>query len=100
MVVEPSEKVFNDMMSKVTTLPSYTGGDQGFLNSYYVGFANAHIYEPNLSSDILNSRKVPEIKRLSTLYNADVGLYMIANKVSFRFKRLPFFECVFSWVGV
>ncbi|KAF3652102.1 Inositol phosphorylceramide glucuronosyltransferase 1 [Capsicum annuum] len=82
MVVEPSEKVFNDMMSKVTTLPSYTGGDQGFLNSYYVGFANAHIYEPNLSSDILNSRKVPEIKRLSTLYNADVGLYMIANKES------------------
>ncbi|PHT78471.1 Inositol phosphorylceramide glucuronosyltransferase 1 [Capsicum annuum] len=80
MVVEPSEKVFNDMMSKVTTLPSYTGGDQGFLNSYYVGFANAHIYEPNLPSDILNSRKVPEIKRLSTLYSADVGLYMIANK--------------------
>ncbi|PHU14404.1 Inositol phosphorylceramide glucuronosyltransferase 1 [Capsicum chinense] len=82
MVVESSEKVFNDMMSKVTTLPSYTGGDQGFLNSYYVGFANAHIYEPNLPSDILNSRKVPEMERLSTLYNADVGLYMLANKGS------------------
>ncbi|XP_016510844.1 inositol phosphorylceramide glucuronosyltransferase 1 [Nicotiana tabacum] len=80
MVIEPSEKVFNDMMSKVTTLPSYTGGDQGFLNSYYVGFANAHVYEPNLSSDVLNSRKVPEMERLSTLYNADVGLYMLANK--------------------
>ncbi|KAF3685852.1 Inositol phosphorylceramide glucuronosyltransferase 1 [Capsicum annuum] len=80
MVVEPSEKVFNDMMSKVTTLPSYTGGDQGFLNSYYVGFANAHVYKPNLPSDILNSRKVPEMERLSTLYNADVGLYMLANK--------------------
>ncbi|KAK4371364.1 hypothetical protein RND71_010839 [Anisodus tanguticus] len=80
MVVEPSEKVFNDMMSKVTTLPSYTGGDQGFLNSYYVGFANAHVYEPNLPSDVLNSRKVPEMERLSTLYNADVGLYLLANK--------------------
>ncbi|OIT30994.1 PREDICTED: inositol phosphorylceramide glucuronosyltransferase 1-like [Nicotiana attenuata] len=80
MVIEPSEKVFNDMMSKVTTLPSYTGGDQGFLNSYYVGFANAHVYEPNLPSDVLNSRKVPEMERLSTLYNADVGLYMLANK--------------------
>lgn len=80
MVVEPSEKVFNDMMSKVTTLPSYTGGDQGFLNSYYVGFANAQVYEPNLPSDVLNSRKVPEMERLSTLYNADVGLYMLANK--------------------
>lgn len=26
MVVEPSEAVFKDMMSKVNTLPSYTGG--------------------------------------------------------------------------
>uniref|UniRef100_A0A2P2LMY6 Hexosyltransferase n=1 Tax=Rhizophora mucronata TaxID=61149 RepID=A0A2P2LMY6_RHIMU len=26
MVVEPSESVFNDMMTKVNTLPSYTGG--------------------------------------------------------------------------
>lgn len=74
-------------------------GDQGFLNSYYVGFANAHVYEPNLPSDVLNSRKVPEMERLSTLYNADVGLYMLANKVFLRFKRLPFFECGFSWFG-
>ncbi|XP_042513003.1 inositol phosphorylceramide glucuronosyltransferase 1-like [Macadamia integrifolia] len=80
MVVEPSETVFNDLMSKVSTLPSYTGGDQGFLNSYFTGFANAHIFEPNLSSDVSNSRPVPEMERLSTLYNADVGLYMLANK--------------------
>lgn len=26
MVVEPSQAVFNDMMSKVNSLPSYTGG--------------------------------------------------------------------------
>ncbi|MBA0754708.1 hypothetical protein Gogos_021663 [Gossypium gossypioides] len=45
MVVEPSEAVFNDMMSKV-----------------------------------LKVRPVPEMERLSTLYNADVGLYMLANK--------------------
>eukprot|EP00262_Sarcandra_glabra_P007736 TRINITY_DN2065_c0_g1_i2.p1 TRINITY_DN2065_c0_g1~~TRINITY_DN2065_c0_g1_i2.p1 ORF type:complete len:550 (+),score=57.94 TRINITY_DN2065_c0_g1_i2:129-1778(+) len=80
MVVEPSESLFQDMMSKVSTLTSYTGGDQGFLNSYYTGFANAHVFEPNLSSDVRNSRPVPEMERLSTLYNADVGLYMLANK--------------------
>ncbi|XP_058089130.1 inositol phosphorylceramide glucuronosyltransferase 1-like, partial [Magnolia sinica] len=80
MVVEPSETIFKDMMSKVNTLPSYTGGDQGFLNSYYAGFANAHIFDPNLSADVINSRPVPEMERLSTLYNADVGLYMLANK--------------------
>uniref|UniRef100_A0A7N0VHZ7 Hexosyltransferase n=2 Tax=Kalanchoe fedtschenkoi TaxID=63787 RepID=A0A7N0VHZ7_KALFE len=80
MVVEPSATVFNDMMSKVTTLPSYTGGDQGFLNSYYAGFANAHLFEPNLPEEVRKSRPVPEMERLSTLYNADVGLYMLANK--------------------
>lgn len=56
-------------------------GDQGFLNSYYSGFANAHVFEPNLSPDVMKSRPVPEMERLSTLYNADVGLYMLANKV-------------------
>ncbi|XP_074311401.1 inositol phosphorylceramide glucuronosyltransferase 1 [Silene latifolia] len=80
LVVEPSEALFNDMMKKITTLPSYTGGDQGFLNSYYVGFANAHLFEPNLSAEEVKSRTAPSMQRLSTLYNADVGLYMLANK--------------------
>ncbi|XP_056168697.1 inositol phosphorylceramide glucuronosyltransferase 1-like [Syzygium oleosum] len=80
MVVEPSETVFSDMMGKVQTLYSYTGGGQGFLNSYYSDFANAHLFEPNLSPEVLKSRPVPEMERLSTLYNADVGLYMLANK--------------------
>ncbi|KAK9169915.1 hypothetical protein Syun_002055 [Stephania yunnanensis] len=55
MVVEPSESLFEDMMSKVKTLQSYTG-------------------------DIRNSKPIPEMERLSTLYNADVGLYMLASK--------------------
>ncbi|OEL21158.1 Inositol phosphorylceramide glucuronosyltransferase 1 [Dichanthelium oligosanthes] len=76
MVVEPSETLFNDMINKVGQLPSYTGGDQGFLNSYYSDFPNSRVYEPD-------SPLTPEPKtqRLSTLYNADVGLYMLANKV-------------------
>ncbi|XP_068654869.1 inositol phosphorylceramide glucuronosyltransferase 1-like [Aristolochia californica] len=80
MVVEPSETTFRDMMRQVGTLHSYTGGDQGFLNSYYVGFANAHVFDPSLTLDEINSRPEPEMQRLSTLYNADVGLYMLANK--------------------
>ncbi|EEC77645.1 inositol phosphorylceramide glucuronosyltransferase 1 [Oryza sativa Japonica Group] len=75
MVVEPSETVFKDMMRQIDTLPSYTGGDQGFLNSYYADFANSHVYEPEKPYT-----PEPETQRLSTLYNADVGLYMLANK--------------------
>ncbi|XWS42611.1 hypothetical protein CRYUN_Cryun16bG0028700 [Craigia yunnanensis] len=80
MVVEPSEAVFNDMIGKVNTLPSYTGGDQGFLNSYYSDFPNARVFDPNIPQEVLKSRTVPKMERLSTLYNADVGLYMLANK--------------------
>ncbi|KAG2567405.1 inositol phosphorylceramide glucuronosyltransferase 1-like isoform X2 [Panicum virgatum] len=75
MVVEPSETLFNDMIDKVGRLPSYTGGDQGFLNSYYPDFPNSRVYEPD--SPLTPE---PETQRLSTLYNADVGLYMLANK--------------------
>lgn len=80
LVVEPSEALFNDMMAKVKILPSYTGGDQGFLNSYYSDFPNAHVFDPSVSVEVLNSRPPPKMERLSTLYNADVGLYMLANK--------------------
>ncbi|XP_073002348.1 inositol phosphorylceramide glucuronosyltransferase 1-like isoform X2 [Typha latifolia] len=80
MVVEPSETVYQDMMSKVNSLPSYTGGDQGFLNSYYADFASAHVFEPNIPKQEINSKSEPDMQRLSTLYNADVGLYMLANK--------------------
>ncbi|KAJ0764986.1 putative glucuronosyltransferase [Helianthus annuus] len=80
MVVEPSEELFKDMVSKVTTLYSYTGGDQGFLNTYYAGFESARVFDPNISPEELKSKPVPEMERLSTLYNADVGLYMLANK--------------------
>ncbi|KAL8551945.1 hypothetical protein ACS0TY_000842 [Phlomoides rotata] len=80
MVVEPSEKVFKDMMTKVNTMYSYTGGDQGFLNSYFPDFANARIFEPQATEEELKSRPIPQMERLSTIYNADVGLYMLANK--------------------
>lgn len=35
LVLTPSKSKFQDMMSKVNVLPSYEGGDQGFLNLYY-----------------------------------------------------------------
>ncbi|KAG6434229.1 hypothetical protein SASPL_105852 [Salvia splendens] len=80
MVVEPSEKVFKDMSSKINTMYSYTGGDQGFLNSYFPDFANARLFDPQASPEEIKSRPLPQMERLSTLYNADVGLYMLANK--------------------
>ena len=39
LVVRPDARVFEDMRAQADALPSYTGGDQGFLNSYYGNFA-------------------------------------------------------------
>ncbi|CAH8305909.1 unnamed protein product [Eruca vesicaria subsp. sativa] len=80
MVVEPSAALFDDMVKQVKTLSSYTGGDQGFLNSYYPDFPNARVFDPSLSPEVVKTIPVPKMERLSTLYNADVGLYMLANK--------------------
>lgn len=79
MVVEPSSRLFEDMVSKVQSTYSYTGGDQGFLNSYYEGFADAQLFNPDLSPEIRKARP-KKMERLSTLYNADVGLFALANK--------------------
>jgi len=35
LFVRPNAEVFEDMVSKVGTLPSYDGGDTGFLNAYF-----------------------------------------------------------------
>jgi hypothetical protein len=52
-------------------------GIRGFLIHITMDFP-MHVF---LSPEILDTRPVPEMERLSTLYNADVGLYMLANKV-------------------
>jgi len=79
MVVEPSKQLFDDMLSKVQSTYSYTGGDQGFLNSYYPEFPNAELFNPALTADIRKAHP-KKMERLSTLYNADVGLFALANK--------------------
>ncbi|KAG5178156.1 Glycosyltransferase, family GT8 [Tribonema minus] len=35
LLVKPNEAIFQDMMRKIPELPSYDGGDTGFLNAYF-----------------------------------------------------------------
>lgn len=73
MVASPSAELFEDMMSKIETLPSYTGGEQGFLDSYYSDFANGPFFNPSVKyEDSVNTTM-----RMPTGYNADVGLYVL-----------------------
>ena len=84
MVLKPSENTINDMLKKVQSTPSYTGGDQGFLNEYFSEMPGAPLYDPESGEKL--SEAFPtwtdasgrRLARLSTMYNADLGLY-IAN---------------------
>jgi len=61
LLFSPSRLVYDDMMEKIPTLPSYDGGDTGFLNAYYPGwFASSN--------------------RLPFRYNAQRSLYHTTKK--------------------
>eukprot|EP00890_Picochlorum_soloecismus_P001769 jgi/Picsp_1/2593/NSC_00824-R1_plant glycogenin-like starch initiation protein len=91
MVLEPNRELYKDMMGRIYSLPSYTGGDQGFLNSYFSSFAESPIFDPEegkmlselWSSQVVvgNKNKVNKgnvnMARLPTKYNADLGLYVM-----------------------
>lgn len=47
MLVTPSSETFDDMLKRLPELPSYDGGDQGFLNSYYPQMLTAPMYDPH-----------------------------------------------------
>ena len=37
LVASPSAALFEELMAAVASTPSYTGGDQGFINSFFAG---------------------------------------------------------------
>ncbi|KAG2446293.1 hypothetical protein HXX76_000882 [Chlamydomonas incerta] len=75
MSLVPSEEAYTDMMAKVASMPSYTGGDQGFLNSYFSGFAHSPLFDPETPY----TPDQYKYMRLPTTYNADVGLFVVGS---------------------
>ena len=71
LVVEPSLAVFNDMVKKVPLLPSYTHGDQGFLNVYFKDLKYAPLF--NWS----NSMRQHQPMRMAAGLNADIAMYYL-----------------------
>lgn len=67
MSLQPNEKLLNDMLEKAPEAPSYTGGDQGFLNYYFSEFPDAVFFDPSkgkrLSETDTRSQKKEAIDR-------------------------------------
>lgn len=86
IVAEPSYPLYNDLKAKAKKgLYSYTGGDQGFLNSYYSDYAACPYFEPmkqiGLGSDGSKCRRLP------TRYNGDWPFLMLNGMAMVRSKN-------------
>lgn len=89
MVLQPDAALFADMMRHIADTPSYTGGDQGFLNAYFAGFAGSPLFDPAKGERLsamgnhvaVAGQAGPaagvKMGRLPTEYNADLGLYIL-----------------------
>jgi inositol phosphorylceramide glucuronosyltransferase 1 len=71
MLVTPSTPLFNDMIQKLPTLPSYDGGDQGFLNAYFPEMLSAPMFVPTAGPP---SKKVA-FARLPFTFHMDHSAY-------------------------
>lgn len=83
LVITPSQSCFDDMMGQVGRLPSYDGGDQGFLNSYYPDWYTGD-----------SSRRLP------LKFNAPRMLYLYRpswNRFSYDMRILHYFGPTKPW---
>eukprot|EP00887_Chlorella_sp_A99_P006489 scaffold3.g6489.t1 len=85
LALAPDAALFADMMGRVASTPSYTGGDQGFLNEYFSEFPAAPFFDPRGGQALSAAapagarggpRGALRLGRLPTAYNADLGLFI------------------------
>lgn len=72
MLVTPSTDTFNDMLRQLPHLPSYDGGDQGFLNAYYPQMLTAPMFDPQ--AEDVNTSQV-DFVRLPFTFHMDHSAY-------------------------
>ncbi|KHN82809.1 Glycogenin-1 [Toxocara canis] len=78
MVLKPNRTIFDDMISKYSRLPSYDGGDQGFMNSYFSEIKYSSMFNPN---DPKWPNRSDSTHTLSMAYNYDVGAYYLQSRL-------------------
>ncbi|CAN8063285.1 unnamed protein product [Agarophyton chilense] len=81
MLVSPNATMYQDMVSVLPYTPSYDGGDQGFLNSYFPQMLCAPLFHPD------NPRKNMTFARFPFSYHTDHSAYY--NRLSFTFEKNP-----------
>ncbi|WKY14435.1 hypothetical protein Q1695_000184 [Nippostrongylus brasiliensis] len=74
LVLKPNLTVYEDLISQAPLLPTYDGGDQGFLNSYFHELKFTPTFDHNRpDQQLYNSAQ----RRLSSEFNYDIGVYYL-----------------------
>ncbi len=78
LVVSPSESVAQKLWDVYAHSPSYTGGDQGFLNYAFWNVNECPYFDPKVAQDESRSHQGrAKCFRLPSRYNGDVGLHAL-----------------------
>jgi hypothetical protein len=55
MALTPSTELLDRMLRAIASTPSYTGGDQGFLNAFLADFPEAPLFDPRRGQSLTQS---------------------------------------------
>eukprot|EP01095_Lingulamoeba_sp_RSL-Kostka_P016626 TRINITY_DN8193_c2_g1_i4.p1 TRINITY_DN8193_c2_g1~~TRINITY_DN8193_c2_g1_i4.p1 ORF type:complete len:444 (+),score=47.43 TRINITY_DN8193_c2_g1_i4:479-1810(+) len=78
IVLKPSVDLFEDLLDKRLSLPSYNAGEQGLMNSYFHDF-DLRCEGFNGDEETLMRLDGGKCGRLPAYYNGDLGPYYLAN---------------------
>lgn len=82
LLIKPDIRIFNDMLTQINVLPSYDGGDTGFLNAYFPSWYTTTLHSSQLASlPSFGDSRSPyhSSPRLPFGYNAQRILYWFTN---------------------
>jgi hypothetical protein len=69
MVLNPSLRLFHDMLNRLPTINSYNGGDQGFLNEYFTSWKKLDIaYNVNKVMFKYDKEKLPPLRDIQVIH--------------------------------
>lgn len=90
IVVQPNRTIFEDMIKKISRVPSYDDGDQGFLNVYFKDL----VYAPFFNWTGTSRENQP--MRMPAGLNSDIGVYYANSRWSIPQEKIRIIHYTFG----
>lgn len=97
MLLTPNETLYSDMIRTLPSLPSYDGGDQGFLNSYFPNMLSAPFFHPLTPER--NTTHTSPFARLPFSWHVDHSAFLPTFAFEFEKTSRCASRRVIEWLG-